>query len=58
MARIIEGKLNKLFKEICLLEQLFVKDDSLSIEKLLQKTGKTLGTTITINRFTRFELGS
>ncbi len=58
MARIIEGKLNKLFKEICLLEQPFVKDDSVSIEKLLQKTGKTLGTTITINRFTRFELGS
>lgn len=58
MARIIDGKLKKLFKEICLLDQLFVKDDSLSIEKLLQKTGKALGTKITINRFTRFELGS
>lgn len=57
-ARIIEGRLNKFFKEICLVDQPFVKDDSLSISKVIEQVGKKLGTTITINRYTRFELGA
>jgi len=56
--RIVEGRLNKFFKEICLLNQLFVKDDSIPINQLLAQTGKQLGTTVKINRFTRFELGA
>jgi len=57
-ARIIEGRLNKFFKEICLIDQPFVKDDSLPISKVIEQVGKKLGTTITINRYTRFELGA
>ena len=55
--RIIEGRLNKFFKETCLIDQPFVKDDSLSISKVIAQIGKKLGTTITINRYARFELG-
>ncbi len=56
--RIVEGRLNKFYKEVCLLDQPFVKDDSLSITKLLAEAGKKLGTTVKINRYTRFELGA
>lgn len=56
--RIVEGRLNKFYKEVCLLDQPFVKDDSLSIAKLLAEAGKKLGTTVKINRYTRFELGA
>jgi len=55
--RIVEGRLNKFYKETCLLEQPFVKDDKLTIGKLLQQSSKQLGTPIKIHRFTRFELG-
>jgi len=55
--RIVEGKLRKFYEEICLLEQAFVKDDKLSVEQLLKQKGKELGSPVTINRFTRFELG-
>ena len=56
--KIVEGRLNKFYKEICLLDQPFVKDDSLSIKQVLANAGKELGTTVKINRFTRFELGA
>ncbi len=56
--RIVEGRLNKFYKEICLLDQPFVKDDNLSIKQVLESIGKQLGTTVKINRFTRFELGA
>ncbi len=56
--RIVEGRLNKFYKEVCLLDQPFVKDDSLSIKQVLENAGKQFGTTVKINRFTRFELGA
>ncbi len=56
--KIVEGRLNKFYKEICLLDQPFVKDDSLSIKQVLANAGKELGTTVKINRFARFELGA
>lgn len=56
-ARIVEGRLKKLYQEICLLEQNFVKDDTLSVGKLVQQAGKRLGTPINISRFIRFEIG-
>ena len=57
-ARIVDGRLKKFYSEICLLEQAFVKDDKLSVQKLLQQTGKQLGAAITVRRFTRFEIGA
>ncbi len=57
-ARIVEGRLIKYYKENCLTEQPFVKDDKISIDKLLKQQTKILGTAVTINRFTRYALES
>jgi len=55
--RIVEGKLKKFYGESVLLEQLFVKDTDLTIEKLIaEKIGK-LGENIQVRRFARFQLG-
>ncbi len=55
--KIVEGKMSKFYEEVCLLEQPFIKDQSLSIQELLaQKVGK-LGENITVRRFARFKVG-
>ncbi|MFQ5350191.1 MAG: translation elongation factor Ts [Thermoanaerobaculia bacterium] len=55
--RIVEGKLKKFYGESVLLEQPFVKDPDLTIEKLIaEKIGK-LGENIQVRRFARFQLG-
>jgi elongation factor Ts len=55
--RIIEGKLAKWFEEHCLLDQAFVKDDSISVGELLYRAIGALGEKIRIRRFTRYALG-
>ncbi len=55
--RIIEGRLEKFYKEACLLEQEFIRDDSKSIGDLLQDAIARMGENIVIRRFARFELG-
>ena len=55
--KMLSGRIEKFFKEICLLEQLFVKDTTLSITQLLEKASKDLGAKISIKRFTRYEMG-
>ena len=55
--KMLVGRIEKFFKEVALLEQLFVKDTSLSITQVLEKAGKDLGAKITIKRFTRYEMG-
>jgi elongation factor Ts len=55
--KIAEGKMAKFYEEVCLLEQPFIKDQSLSIKELIaQKVGK-LGENITVRRFARFKVG-
>ncbi len=56
--RIVEGKLKKWYGEITLLNQEFVKDNSLKINQLVESVGKEVGVSLSINRFARFELGS
>lgn len=56
--RIIEGKLKKWYEEVALVEQPFVKDNDLTIAKLLEKYSKELGGEIKVRRFARFELGA
>lgn len=51
--KILEGQMNKFYKEVCLVEQAFVKDPDTSISKLLEKTDKNLKLT----KFLRFQLG-
>jgi len=55
--RIIEGKLDKWYSEICLLEQGFVKDPDVTIQDLLTKSIASLGENIQVRRFSRLEIG-
>ncbi|OUM88368.1 MAG: elongation factor Ts [Bacillus thermozeamaize] len=55
--KMVEGRLEKYFKEICLLEQPFIKDPDKSIDQLLKETIAKIGENISIRRFARFELG-
>jgi elongation factor Ts len=54
---ILKGKLNKFYSQICLIEQPFVKEDKISITELLAAKGKEIGDTVTIKRYTRWQLG-
>lgn len=54
---ILNGMIGKFFSQVCLLEQGFVKDPDKTIAQLVEETGKALGDTITVTRFTRFALG-
>lgn len=55
--KIVTGRLDKFFKEICLLEQDFVKNPDVTIEQLLTEKIASIGENITIRRFVRFERG-
>ncbi|HMA76114.1 MAG TPA: translation elongation factor Ts [Candidatus Krumholzibacteriaceae bacterium] len=55
--KIIEGRTEKFYHEVCLLEQPFVKDDKKSIEELVKEVMAKLGENIAIKRFARFEVG-
>ena len=54
--RMVEGRIEKYFKEVCLLEQLFVKDGEKTIKGLMEEIAKTAGK-LDIVRFARFERG-
>ena len=56
--KIVEGKLNKYFEEICLLSQPFIKDQDKTIGTLLTDLIAKIGENIQISRFARFELGA
>ena len=55
--KIIEGKLDKFYKEICLTEQIFVKDDKKRISDVLNDAIAKLGENMIIKRFVRFQVG-
>ena len=55
--KIVMGKLNKFYKENCLLEQDFVKDNNITVEQYLKNTGNFAGANISILDFTRYEKG-
>ncbi len=55
--KIVQGKLGKFYQASCLLEQPFIKDDKMSVQKLMDETAKKIGGTITIKQFVRFQLG-
>lgn len=57
MEKIVQGKLSKFYEEVCLLNQQYIKDDKVSIEKLLTSYIAKFGENIRIKRFARFELG-
>src|SRR6056297_650211 len=55
--KMVEGRIDKFFGKICLLEQPFIKDTDITVEELLQKTIAQIGENISIRRFSRFEVG-
>lgn len=56
--QIIEGKLQKYYSEICLLNQPFIKNEKITIEDLLKEMIAKMGENIKIRRFVRYEIGS
>lgn len=57
MEKIIAGKLDKYFSEICLMEQPFIKDEEATIQELLERKILSIGENIKIARFSRFNIG-
>ncbi len=56
--KIVAGKMNKIYSEVCLTKQAFIKDDSKTIEELLKELIAKTGENIRIKRFARFEVGN
>ncbi len=55
--KIVEGRIQKYYQEVCLINQAYIRDDSKSIQALLAEEGKALGDTLSVKRFVRFQLG-
>jgi elongation factor Ts len=56
--KIIEGKVKKIYSEVCLLEQKFVKNDSLTVDEVLKDLIGKVGENIKIRRFARYQIGA
>ena len=56
--KIIEGKMKKIYSEVCLLQQIFIKDEKRTVEELLKELIAKTGENIKIKRFARFEVGN
>lgn len=57
-AKMVEGRLQKILKTKCLMETLFIKDQSQTMEQVVKATISTLGENIKVARFSRMELGA
>ena len=55
--KIAEGKLNKFYQEVCLLEQAYVRDTDITIEDLLNELRAKTGENVIVRRFIRYQLG-
>jgi elongation factor Ts len=55
--KIAQGRMDKFYKEVCLLEQSYIRDPNVTVEELLKETIGKLGENIIVKRFARFELG-
>ncbi len=56
--KIVSGKIDKYYGQVCLLEQPFVKDPDQTITQLAETKGKALGDTLSIRRYTRYQIGA
>ena len=55
--KMVEGRIHKFYKEICLMEQDFVKDPSKSVKEIVNEAVLSIGEKINIRRFVRYEMG-
>ena len=56
--KIVDGKLNKFYSEVCLLEQPFIKDDKRTVQDLVREASSKTGENVVVRRFARFHLGA
>jgi elongation factor Ts len=57
LAKIVEGRIEKYKDEVCLLRQSYIRDESLTIEKLILQNVAAIGENVIVRRFQRWELG-
>ncbi len=55
--KMVEGRIEKYYKEVCLLEQPFIKDTDMTVKDVLSTMVAKIGENISIRRFTRYEMG-
>jgi len=56
--KIVDGKMAKFYEEVCLIEQPFIKDQTVTIKELIAQKVAKLGENITVRRFARFKVGA
>jgi elongation factor Ts len=57
LERIVEGKLERYYDQVCLLRQPFIKDEGLTVEEVITEAIAKLGENIVVRRFVRYQLG-
>jgi elongation factor Ts len=55
--KMVEGRVQKYYKEVCLIEQLWIRDQDFTIRKFIENKSKEIGTEIKVNKFVRYEKG-
>jgi elongation factor Ts len=55
--KIVEGKMGKFYEEVCLYEQPFIKDQTMTVSQLIATVIGKLGENISVKRFARFKVG-
>ncbi|MBQ2804326.1 MAG: elongation factor Ts [Clostridia bacterium] len=57
IAKMVEGRIRKYYKEVCLLEQEYVRDSALAVKQVIADCAKSTGCEIVVTRFVRYEMG-
>ena len=55
--KMVNGRIEKYYKEVCLLDQVFIKDDKMTVSDVVKQAIAEIGENINIRRFVRFEMG-
>jgi elongation factor Ts len=55
--KIVEGRMNKFYEEVCLYDQPFIRENSTTVGDLIKSVIAKLGENITVSRFVRFKVG-
>jgi len=58
LEKIVQGKLGKFFEEVCLLDQVYIRDDKVKVKDVIAQAVAKIGENIKVRRFARFELGT
>jgi elongation factor Ts len=57
LEKIVLGKLGKFYEEVCLLDQVYIRDDKIKVRELIAQTVAKMGENVKVGRFARFEIG-